>query len=366
MSERVTYSGPLIVVADDTPDLLNSQISEVTVCESQGGLAHAELRLQNTTEHDGHGIDFAFEYSDTDKLRLGTDLRILLPARDAEADTDTPREVFAGRVSALEINCTDGGFAELAVLAEDLLMPLRMHRRTRQWEGQPVRDLLAAISQDAGLGDPVTDYLADEVITRHQVDESDLAFLRRLLADWDADVQAVNGSLQVAPRADLERGTLPLNYGTTLESVRIVADLAQQRARYSLSAFNHLQGAPILAEMQTTSLGPGEGELAQAYLGNFGTTQMHRSGAPVTTQAEAQAMIDAIGARASRRFVQATGIARGNPEIRVGTHLEIEGVGPRFANTYYTTAARHHFSAGTGYTTEFEAECAYFKGDIAA
>ena len=366
MSERVTQTRPTIDVANDQPVMLNDHIRELVVCEGEGGLAHAEMRLDNTAEHDGVGIDFAFEYSDTDALRLGTGIRILFPARDLETDEDIPREVFAGRVSALEFAGTEFGNAELCVLAEDHLMPWRMRRRTRALEGKPVKELLADLASEVGMSEPVTDFLTNEAVMRHQVDETDLAFLRKLLADWDADVQIVEGKLQVAPRADIERGVLPLSYGSTLESVRMVADLAHQRGRFSLSAYDHVQGAAILKEMQTGALGPGEGRLAGEYLGPFGDTFLHRSAAPVTNADEAQAMIDALGARQSRRFVTVEGVARGNPEIRVGTHLEIDGVGARFSNTYYCTQARHRYSRGGGYQTEFQAECAYFKGEVAA
>ena len=366
MSATVTSTRPTIDVADTQPEMLNALIREVTICEGQGGLVRAEMRFDNTAEHDGVGIDFAFEYSDTDVLRLGTELRVLFPGRDPETDEDIPREVFAGRVSAIEFVGTANGNAEMVVMAEDHLMPWRMRRRTRALEGKPLKDLIKDLAKDAKMPDPVLDFLSNEVVTRHQVDETDLSFLRRLLTDWDADVQVADGKLTVAPRADIERGVVALSYGTTLEQVRIVADLAHQRGRFSLSAYDHIQGNPILAEMTTTALGPGEGRNGPEYLEQFGTTMFHQSAAPVTTNDEAQALIDAYGARQSRRFVTACGVARGNPEIRVGTHLEIDGVGGRFSNIYYATSTRHHYGRSTGYITEFEAECAFFKGELAA
>jgi len=76
-------------------------------------------------------------------------------------------------------------------------------------------------------------------------------------------------------------------------------------------------------------------------------------------QPDAQALVDAEFAQRSRRFVVARGVAEGNPMLRVGTYLTLTGLGPRFSNTYYTTAAVHRFDTEKGYATEFTAECAY-------
>ena len=49
----------------------------------------------------------------------------------------------------------------------------------------------------------------------------------------------------------------------------------------------------------------------------------------------------------------------GNPNLRVGTYLQLAGLGPRFSNTYYATSTVHHFDTEGGYETQFCAECAY-------
>jgi phage protein D len=56
------------------------------------------------------------------------------------------------------------------------------------------------------------------------------------------------------------------------------------------------------------------------------------------------------------------GTAEGNPQIRVGTHVELTGLGDRFSNTYYVTRACHRYDLANGYETDFEAECAYWGG----
>ena len=77
---------------------------------------------------------------------------------------------------------------------------------------------------------------------------------------------------------------------------------------------------------------------------------------------EAQSLVDAEFAQRCRTFVVADGVSEGNPNLRVGTYLKLNGLGPRFSNTYYTTSTVHHFDTQGGYETRFRAECAYLGG----
>ena len=364
MLDGIIDTRPYIEVDGERPGMLNALVRELVMEEGEGGLSRIEIRLDNAAQHTGVGIDHAFEFSDTETLPLGKPFRVLFPARGGEAGEAGHREIFDGRVSAVEFAADESGTPELTVFGEDALMAWRMRRRTRAFDGQAIREMVGALAAGTALADPVVDYLDAAIVAHHQVNESDLSFLRRVLADHDADAQVVGGTLQIGPRASIERGALTVELGNTLQSVRIVADLAHQRATFSLSAWDHVQGESLRREMQAGALGPGSGRKGAEYLEGFGDTVEHYASAPVTTGEEAQALIDAIGARASRRFVTAQGTAVGDPRLRVGTHLTIEGVGPRFANTYYVTATRHRFSLVDGYVTEFEAECAYFNGEV--
>lgn len=364
MFDRVVDTRPWIEIDGDFPPLVNDNLREMVMSEQEGGLSHLELRLDNAANHAGAGIDFAFEFTDTESLPLGKEVRVLTSGRNPDPDDDGPREIFKGRVSALELVADEGGAPELAVLAEDSLMGLRMRRRTRFFDEQALKDMIAAAIDGSDMSGTVADYLSTEIAARHQVDETDLAFLRRLLVDWDADAQVVEGKLQIAPRSDIKRGEVTLDLGASLRSVRITADLAAQRTEFRVAGFDIVAGDTVEKKLKTKAFGPGEGRFSAEYLAGFHKSYEHITGAAILGETEAQGWIDAKGARTARRFVVARGVAVGNPKIRVGTHLKLEGIGPRFENTYYVTAARHAFSVTDGYRTEFEAECAYFKGSV--
>jgi phage protein D len=78
------------------------------------------------------------------------------------------------------------------------------------------------------------------------------------------------------------------------------------------------------------------------------------------TQSEARTLAEDEFARRARRFVQVEGECEGNPALRVGCHVKLVDVSPRFDNTYYVTACTHRYDKLRGYSTEFHAESAFF------
>jgi phage protein D len=357
LAPTTIYSArPFIEVARRRPEVVQQLLLAMEMREAEGGGSSLELRFLNVATHEHGGVDFAFEHSDTDLLALGTAIRVL--AGD-EAD---PTEIFGGEVSAVEFLFEEDGQPELCIHAEDALMGQRMRRFTRSHAAGPLRDILEDLALEAGLT-PTIRGLTNRVDVQIQLNESNLAFMRRLLADYDADMQVVGDELHIAPRSEVRRGSLTLTMGSQLSRVRICADLADQVTSVTHAGFDVAQGRPVTAESTAVALGPGAGRTGAEILRQaFGTRAEHLGDRPVHDRAEAEALAAAAHARRARRFVTLEGTCEGNSALRVGTHVTIEGVGPRFANTYYVTSACHRFDRATGYQTDFTAECGRFAG----
>jgi phage protein D len=193
-----------------------------------------------------------------------------------------------------------------------------------------------------------------------QLNESDLAFLRRLLRRHDADLQVVGKELHVSARLDVKRGTLDLELHSQLRQVRVTADLTDQMTAATVTGWDAVAGKRVSATSKGANGGPGAGRTgAQVLRDTLGERSEHLGHLAVTTQEEAQALADTAFDRRARRFVRLDGTAEGNPALRVGTHINLTGVSRRFDNTYYVVSACHRFDVKRGYETDFEAECAF-------
>jgi phage protein D len=322
--------------------------------EHETGMSSLELRLSNFGSFSSGLADMVFE--DGTIIKLGTEIKIFA------GTVNSPTEIFRGKVTGLEGRFPSNGPPDLVVLAEDALQSARMTRRTKNWDSTTLSAIASQVANNLGLT-PVVDGLDTNVNTQQQFNETDLHFLRRILARYDADVQIVGTELHASPRSQTQRNLMELDLNSQLKQVRVIADLAHQVTQVTATGWDYQQGQDISVTSQTTSLGPGSGRTGADWQQQAFAMRFEHIGRFATLDtADAQALVDAEYAQRARSFVVAHGVAEGNPNLRVGSYLKLNGIGPRFSNTYYTNATVHHFDTANGYETRFCAECAYLGG----
>jgi len=353
LSRSAVYSArPTVRIAGEADVRVTELVMAMRVEEHEGGMSSLEMRFSNLAPTTDGGAELAFDAHS--KLKLGADIAIY------SGDAAQPREIFRGKVTAMELEYKIGSGPELTVLAEDALSAARRARRSKIYTDKSPADVVRAIASDQGLR-PVLSGLDGPRATWAQLNESDLSFLRRLLGRFDADVQIVGEELQVSPRKDVGRGTLELALFGQLARVRVIADLADQVSKVTSCGWNAKDGAKVKGEAGSgTHLGPGRGRDGKAVLEEaLESRAEHLGHVAVGTDAEAQALAEAAFDLRARRFVRAEGTAEGNAQLRVGTNVTLTGVSPQFDNTYYVVRACHLYDLQQGYRTDFSAECAY-------
>jgi phage protein D len=355
LTQDAVYSAiPTVQVDGQVNDKVTAQLLSMEMREQETGMSSLELRLSNFGSFSTGLADMVFE--DGSILKLGTAITLYAGA------VTSPTEIFRGKVTALEGRFPSNGPPDLIVLAEDALQSARMTRRTKSWDSTTLGAIATQISTNLGLSPMVND-LDTNIDTQEQFNETDLHFLRRLLARYDADVQIVGTELHASPRSQIQRNQIEMDLNSQLKQVRVIADLAQQVTKVTATGFDYQQGRSISVTSGTTSLGPGTGQTGAYWQQQALATRIEHIGRFVALDtADAQALVDAEFAQRSRGFVVAHGVSEGNPNLRVGSHLKLNGLGPRFSNTYYTNATVHHFDTANGYETHFCAECAYLGG----
>lgn len=347
----VYVARPTVRVDGKASDKVSTLVHAMRMHESEGGLSSLELLLENAARYEDGSVGLAFE--DEALLKLGSSLALYA------GDESAPREIFRGLVTGLEATFGPGENPELLVLAEDGLQRARMARRTRVHESVTLAGLARELAGRLGLK-PVITGLTEPLGRQVQMNESDLAFLRRLLASRDGDLQVVGEELHVSPRREVRRGALRLELHGQLISARVMVDLSHQATEVTVGGWNAQEGRRVSGKGTGRDLGPGKGRRGADLLRQaLGERSEHLGDLPVTTDEEAQALADAAFDSRARGFVCVEGTAEGNPALRVGTHLTLSGLGRRYDNTYYVTRTTHRFDEERGYQTDFEARCAF-------
>jgi len=332
----------------------NPRVSELLLgmemTESEGGMSAVELRFSNVASDPRGGADLAFE--DDAILKLGARLAVYT------GDENEPREIFQGAITGLEAEFPQGGPPELVVLAEDRFQQARRKRRTKVFENVSVSDIANQLAGDLGLR-PIVN--ADTPpVTEVQLNESDLVFLRRLASRYDLDLQVVGEELHLSARSDVRRGAVDLALHSQLRRARVLADLSHQSTKITTRGWDRGAKQSARGEGSGANLSPGTGRTgSQVLRQTLGERTDHVAHLALANDREASAVADAVFDSRARRFVCVDGTAEGNPALRVGTHVTLTGLGPRFSNTYYIVRACHRYDVQRGYETDFEAECAY-------
>ena len=356
LTQNAVYSAiPTVQIDGQANDKVTAQLLSIEMREHEGGMSALEMRLSNFGSFSSGVGDQVFE--DGAILRLGA--AVLIYAGDASS----PTEIFRGKITGLEGRYPSGGPPDLVVLAEDALQSARMQRHTKNWDSATLKQIAQRVATNLGLT-PKIDGLDANIGTQQQFNESDLHFLRRLMARYDADVQIVGTELHASPRSNAQRNSIEIDLNSQLKEVRVLADLSHQVKQITATGWDYSQGQSISVTSQTTAFGPGSGKTGADWMQQAlsSSRSEHLGQFSSLNSGEAQALVDAEFAQRCRMFVVADGVCEGNPNLRVGTYLKLNGLGPRFSNTYYTTSTVHHFDTEKGYETRFRAECAYLGG----
>ncbi len=341
---KIKIARPTINVGGKDEAALAEGLTSLLIVETSAGLYRCEAQFGNWGAKD-QKVDFL--YFDRQKIDFGKPLIVKL-------GTAT---IFEGRVMGLEGCFPEGKSPEIAVLAEDRFQDLRMVRRTRTFTDASDSDVFSQIANDHGLS-PQVDVNGPTHKVLAQVNQSDLAFMRDRARAIDAELWIEGSTLHAKQRATRNGGTVEMTYGHELHEFTVLADLAGQRTGVTASGWD-VSGKSALKYEATESAISSElsgmksgASILSSALGERKENLAHT--VPLTSQ-DAQNSAEAFFRMSARRFLTGHGVAEANADLRVGSYVDLKGLGPLFDGKYYLSEVRHIFGE-TGLTTEFTAE----------
>ncbi|NUO55366.1 MAG: type IV secretion protein Rhs [Hamadaea sp.] len=267
---------------------------------------------------------------------------------------DTTGDLFAGEVTAVEVEYAADGAPLLRARAYDPLHRLRKHQELRVFESVTVSDLAGELAGKVGLTvDAADDDGGPRVERLLQHRQTDLELLVEVAGRAGLHL-AVDGDTLRLITLDGYGFPVPLDLGKTLLGVRVEANL-DQAAGDSTALGWHPQRAELIEQSAGSArsgrripLRPDPGDV-----GAGGTrTAVNQPGrSDDELAALAQAWLDTRTAA----WVTATGTADGDGRLRPGRRIAIGGVAERFCGAYVLTEVVHTIDAA-GHLTRFSTE----------
>jgi phage protein D len=282
-------------------------------------------------------------------IKFGSNIEVSLSAIDGNSLSS----VFKGTVVSLEPEFEHG--TTLGFRAYDGSHSLNQTKRADTYQNMTAADIARKVGQRAGIDEGTIDSAGPAFDFVQQNNETDWEFLWKLAQRIDFEVLVLDHKLYFR-KAGPPAGTQDINlkWGDgTLISFRPRVSGVQQVDQVTVRARDITRNQPFEAteslEQPATDIGIKRSDAAQATKG--GTLVI--ADRPVTSQQEAQDLAKAYKAHVAAGYVEAEGVAKGNPAMKAGSKVKIDGIGTSFGGTYVVSSCTHVFQGTHGYRTIF-------------
>lgn len=332
------------VGANNLPDTTIDKLIEIVVDTSLHLPSMFVLRFHD----DGYPL------MDSDIFKLGATVTINLSGASGRLS-----KVMVGEITALEPEYLEDRTAILTVRGYDRSHRLNRGTKTRVFVNTTDQEIVQQIAQEADLS-VEADATPGDYDHVFQHNQSDLAFLQARAQRIGFEVY-VDDRVLYFRKPGKERGeTMRMAWGTELRSFFPRLTLSRQVDKVIVKGWDPSQKHEVIGEATRSILAPkiaawqnGGGPVAAEALASPANQMVVRR--PVSKQDDADALAQAILDEINAGFVEAEGVAYGNPELVAGKKLDITNLGKRFSGTYVVTSAVHVYTQN-GYDVHFRVE----------
>jgi uncharacterized protein involved in type VI secretion and phage assembly len=269
------------------------------------------------------------------------------------ATASSPTTLIEAEITALELEFDTGGTFTV-IRGYDPAHRLFRDRRTVSYVQMTASDIATQVAKRAELKVGKVDKTSTVFPFVSQAGQTDWEILTQLARDTGSDLTVRKGEFSfVAPAEDAASGTPPtLKFGEELLRFRSVLTSAQQVGQVEVRGWNVAEKNALVgtapAKTSTVELPTVKPtDMANA----FGNPTYVSTDVPYRSQSEVDQAAKALAEEKAAAFAEFEGVARGNPDLRAGKKITLEGLGAPFEGKYTITSARHRFDPVTGYTT---------------
>jgi phage protein D len=327
---------------------LASRIVEVKV---EDNLVHPDTFLIRIDDPELEAID-------SNPLAIGADIEILFEEPGALGSRRAPvmKSLIKGQVTSLEPEFAEHGVV-IAARGYDRSHGLNRSKKTKTYQDMTYGDIARQVISGGGFSAGTIDDAGGVHPFVQQNNETDWDFLWRLASRIDNEVVAEDRKIHFR-KASASRPSAPeLVYGENLHNFRPRVTGVQQIDSVEVRGWNPKTKQAIVGQ---ATAGQVEGDLGVKIGVQHSNVRSSLAGGKVlvadltpTSKAEADAIAKSVMAQHANAYVDATGVAVGDPDLRAGRKVRIKKVGSKFSGDYTLFSTVHRFNMGKGYMTSF-------------
>jgi uncharacterized protein involved in type VI secretion and phage assembly len=337
---------------------LMKDILQITVEESLHLPAMFTLMVHNsylpTTERSQHKPERhenVFEIGK--KIRLGF---ISSTTEDGNFQKKEEDFLIEGEITGIEIHFNEKSEAPIIIRGYDISHRLHRGRHNRSFLNETDADIVKKIAKEVGIkADKNVQNSGEPHEYVFQENQTNMEFLRERAARIGFELFVLGNELYF--RKPDGKDPLKLKWLVDISNFSTRITSAEQVSAVEVRSWDYTQKRLITStassEKVVTETGNKRGSSTSTEFNlNSKPPKMTVVDQPVSTAKQAETMAQALCDELGGEYIYADASSEGNPKIRPGRVVTLEGMGDRFSGKYYVTETRHFYNQRI-YSTNF-------------
>jgi phage protein D len=297
-------------------------------------------------------------------FKIGNKLKLGFAASTSRAtafNKEAKKYLIEGEITAIEVHFNNKSEAHIVVRGYDVSHRLHRGRYNRSFQGETDSDIVRKIASEVGIKLGKVDDSGEPHDYVFQENQTNMEFLRERAARIGFELfTQLNNQSQVNElhfRKPESNASQTLKWLRDINSFSTRVTSAEQVSAVEVRSWDYSQKNLISSTARSEKLvtktgnGKGSGTSTEFNLNNK-PPKMTVVDQPVFKPKEAERMAQSLCDELGGEFIYADAKAEGNPNIRSGQVIKLEGMGDRYSGEYYVTETRHFYSQRV-YTTDF-------------
>ncbi|MGD9932226.1 MAG: VgrG-related protein [Dehalococcoidia bacterium] len=311
-------------------------------------------------------FDPSMSLFDGTTLQVGKTVVVSLETDRVGESANSSGQLIKGSITALEPVFDVQDATRWRVRGYDDSHRLHRQQKVRTFVNASDSDIVRQIASDNGLSPRITstNIVHDAV---YQFNQTDFDFIRERALRVGFICAFVDSKLYFGPASGVGGDGPSLRYGDALHFFSPRLSTSGQAKEVSVRGWDRKAKQAIVGVASSPAFNFRAGESATggatAVRAHFGGESLHFYNVPVDTQGEAEKIAASMLDNRESLYLQGEGTCDGDPRIRAGHSLTLDGLGTKFNGKYFVTRAAHRLNR-RGYETDIS--LAGLRGDSLA